>query len=464
VTFEKITIPGLSDDENNTLNSLLAQLDQKTRRNQLRTAYYESRKFARRVGTTIPMQYQNLGLVLGWPAKGVNALARRCRLEGFVWTEGNLDDLGVREVVDGNFLLSEISQARTNSLLHGVSYLITTRGDEADKEPTALVTAKDALNAFGDWNARARRLDNLVSVTSRDDRHKPTGLALYLDGLTITADKDGGKWAVDRSEHPWGVPVDPMVYGPLLSRRMGSSRITRPVMSITDQALRMLPRLEAHMDIYAIAKLVLLGGDDSMFKNADGTSKEAMQLIMGRVFGIPDDDDAATPRADVKQFTAESPEPHLAHLNALAKLFAREMSLPDTALAITDVSNPTSAESYDASQYELIAEAEFAADDWSTPIRRSMMRALAIQNNLDSVPDSWRSIDAKWRDPRFLSRAQEADAGAKQIGSIPWLAETEVGLELLGLDRQQIDRAMADKRRAAGRAVLAALGNGSAKP
>jgi len=43
------------------------------------------------------------------------------------------------------------------------------------------------------------------------------------------------------------------------------------------------------------------------------------------------------------------------------------------------------------------------------------------------------------------------------LGAVPWLAETEVGLELLGLDEQQIRRAMADRRRAAGRAVVAAL-------
>jgi hypothetical protein len=76
---------------------------------------------------------------------------------------------------------------------------------------------------------------------------------------------------------------------------------------------------------------------------------------------------------------------------------------------------------------------------------------------LSSVPAEWSSIDAKWRDPKFLSRAAAADAGAKQIASVPWLAETEVGLELLGLDAQQIKRAMADKRRASGRAVIAAL-------
>jgi hypothetical protein len=31
---------------------------------------------------------------------------------------------------------------------------------------------------------------------------------------------------------------------------------------------------------------------------------------------------------------------------------------------------------------------------------------------------------------------------------VPWLADTEVGLELLGLDEQQIARAMSEKRRA----------------
>jgi hypothetical protein len=56
-------------------------------------------------------------------------------------------------------------------------------------------------------------------------------------------------------------------------------------------------------------------------------------------------------------------------------------------------------------------------------------------------------------DPGHLSAP--ADGATDWV--VPWLAETEVGLELLGLDEQQIRRAMADKRRAAGRAVVAAL-------
>jgi hypothetical protein len=80
-----------------------------------------------------------------------------------------------------------------------------------------------------------------------------------------------------------------------------------------------------------------------------------------------------------------------------------------------------------------------------------------MKNGLESVPEAWASIAPKWRSPLYLSRSAAADAGSKQLSSVPWLAETEVGLELLGLDEQQIKRAMADKRKASGRAVLEAL-------
>lgn len=456
MTFEKLHVPGLTDDEMVTLNLCAEGLAHKSPRNLLRSSHYDGKRAVQQIGTVIPPQYANIGLALGWAAKGVDGLARRCNLEKMIWADGDLDSLGMSELEESNFLLSEISQGRTDSLIHGVNYLITTKGDTSAGEPASLVHAKDALNAYGEWNTRRRALDNLLSITSRKDG-KITGFILYLDGLTISAEKVDGTWSVDRSEHPWHVPAEPLVYRPRGSRRMGKSRITRPVMAHVSSALRSLVRLEAHMDIYTIPKLILLGADESIFKNADGSMKASWQIALGRAFGIPDDPDAENPRADVKQFDGQSPAPHLAQLNALAKLMARETDLPDSDFALTDMANPTSGDSYAASRENLISEAEGAMDDWSVPIRRTVNRALAIQNGLSEVPEEWGSIEAKWRSPIYLSRAAAADAGAKQISAVPWLAETEVGLELLGLDDQQIRRAMADKRRAAGRAVVAAL-------
>jgi hypothetical protein len=227
------------------------------------------------------------------------------------------------------------------------------------------------------------------------------------------------------------------------------------MMGLQDAATRELARREGHMDVFSYPEFWLLGADESSLMNGDGTQMTVWQARMGRIKGLPT---IKMPpfrrmgRADVKQFPAASPDSHWSDINGLAKLFAREASLPDTAVAISGLSNPTSAESYDASQYELIAEAEGAVDDFTPALRKSYVRALAMLNKvaIDEIPDDWKSIDAQWRDPRYQSRAAQADAGMKQLSAAPELAGTEVGYELLGLTPQQVKRAMADKRRAGG--------------
>jgi hypothetical protein len=461
VAVERILVPGLTEDEQATLNFLWSELHQKASRNLLRASYYDGKRAIRQVGTVIPPIYYRLGIVLGWSAKAVDILARRCNLDGFVWPAGDLASIGEREVWETNHLGAEVSSALISSLIHGVSFLVTTRGDDTAGEPPALIHAKDALNATGAWNSRARRLENLLSITGRDDEGNPTSLALYLPNLTITATREDRAWTFDKQDHPWDVPAEVLVYKPRVGRPFGTSRISRAVMSLHDQALRTVIRMEGHADVYSFPEMWLLGADEGIFKNADGTQKASWQVVLGRIKGIPDDDSAENPRADVKQFAASSPEPHIQQLKQQAQLFSGETSIPLTSLGVSDMSNPTSADSYIASREDLIAEAEGATDDWAPPLRRSLMKALAITNGLDAVPPEWASIDTKWRSPIYLSRAAAADAGAKQLAVVPWLANTEVGLELLGLDDQQIRRAMAEKRRAAGRAVIEALGAGA---
>jgi hypothetical protein len=453
---QRIVLPDLSDDDNLALSHLLEVIRGKARFNALVDAYYDGEKnLSLAHGGMIPPRYYRLGLVLGWTAKAVDALGRRCTLESMVWPDGDLADLGMSELWTGNRLGSEVGQGTTSSLIHAVAFVTAARGETG--EPSALVHFHDASDATGDWNPRTRRLDNLLVIGGRDKNGSVDALTLYLDGRTVTAKHDSSGWSTDVSEHTFGVPAAPLAYRPRLKRPFGRSRISRPVRAIQDAAARELVRLEGHMDLYSFPEFWMLGADPSIFKNADGSLKADWQVMLGRIKGIPDDEDATNPRADVKQFSAASPEPHLAALNAHAKLFAREASLPDSSVAITDVSNPTSAESYDASQYELIAEAEGATDEWSAPLRYVTQVALAMQNGLAAIPADWATIDTKWRDPRFLSRAAEADAGSKQVAAVPWLAETEVGLELLGLDTQQIERALGERKRAQATGRLDAL-------
>lgn len=452
---QSVRLPDVTPDENALINGLLTEIENRRRSNLLRTSYYENKRTIRYVGTLIPPQYYDLGLVLGWTGKAVDALARRCNLEGFVWPDGDLDGIGGADVVDDNHLVSEVDSAIVAAMQHGPAFLVNTRG-EGD-EPEALIHVKDATEATGEWNRRRRSLDNLLSIIAKDKDGRILTLALYLNNETITAHRDKAtlKWEVDRTEHVYGVPAEVLPYKPAPKRPFGQSRITQPMMGLQDAAVRELVRREGHMDVFSYPEYWLLGADESALKNADGTQKSIWEARLGRIKGLPDDADAPFPqnaRAEVKQFPAASPEAHWSDINGLAKLFAREAQLPDTAVAISGLSNPTSAESYDASQYELIAEAEGAVDDFTPALRKSFVRALAMRNKtaITEVPESWKSIDAQWRDPRYQSRAAMADAGMKQLTAIPWLAESEVGLELIGLNHQQVLRAMADKRRAQG--------------
>jgi len=456
---EQIHLPGIDDDDDRTLNRLLEQLSKKSARNLLRASYYDGKRAITQLSAVLPPQYYRLGIVLGWSAKAVDILARRCNLDNFVWADGDLNSIGGQDVWDNNMLAAEVNSALVSSLIHGPAYLINTEGDEG--EPESLIHVKDALNAIGDWDPRSRRVMNLLSVNSRVD-NQVTGLTLYLDGRTIDAVKENGRWHAEILEHPWGVPVEALIYKPRVGRPFGTSRISRPVMSLHDQALRTVLRMEGHADVYSYPEYWMLGADPSIFKDDNGNPKPNWQVMLGRIKGIPDDEEADDPslaRADVKQFQAQSPQPHIDMLKQQAMLFSGETSIPLSSLGISDQSNPTSADSYIASREDLIAEAEGATDDWAPALRRAMIRALTIQNGLDSTPDEWKTIDVKWRSPLYLSRAAQADAGMKQLAAVPWLAETEVGLELLGLDEQQIARAMSQRRRAEGRQILQTLAN-----
>ncbi|AHJ86553.1 portal protein [Mycobacterium phage Jolie2] len=446
------SIPDLNDDVLATINRLYAQLVARTPRNLLRALLYDGKYVIDQIGEIIPPTYLRTATVLGWSAKTVDTLARRCNLEEFIWTDGRTtDDSGLSEVWDENFFATKSNMSMVSSLMHGPAWLINTTGGAG--EPDSLIHVKSALHATGDWNARRNAMDNLLSITDRDDKGNPSAIALYQDGITVTSQLNArtGVWESDYSTHGLGVPVELMPYKPREDRAYGSSRISRPIISIQKRALKAIVRMDGHADVYSFPQLILLGASGSAFKNADGSLKPAWRVALARVFALEDDKDepdARRARADVKQFPASSPEPHIKMIEQIAQMFSGESSIPVESLGFTNHANPTSPDAYVAAREDLIAEAEGAIDDWKQAMRRSMIRALAIKNGLDSIPAEYAALEPKFRPPIYLSKSAQADAGSKMLGAGPeWLKETSVGLELLGLTPQQAKRALAEKRR-----------------
>lgn len=459
----RILVADLTDAEQAALDELVAQWRSKRPRNNIRSALYDMKNSERDLmSSQMPEVVRRRRFVLGWSAIAVDKLNRRCNLEGFYDAAGNdLDALGLDDVMTSNRLAAEVSQAGISSLIHAVSWLVTTQGDTAAGEPEVLINARDASTATGVWDVRRRMVRSFLSLTDFDDRGEPVGMVMYLPDLNVTMAKVDGRWTVDRQEHSFGVPVDPLRYKPRLGRPFGSSRISRAVMSIHMQALAAMIRADVNGEAYSLPRFILLGATEQAFQNADGSPKAAWQAAWDAVWAVGDDEEASTPRADVKQFNGQSPEPQNAHLRMLAQMFSGETGIPIGELGIIGDANPTSAEALQVSRDDLIAEAEQTTDNWSPDLSSSITRALSMLNGGD-IPDL--DIKPKWRSPMHVSRAAAADAGTKVVDKLPWLAETEVGMELMGLSRDQIDRALVERRRLGGsaalRAVAAAAANG----
>jgi hypothetical protein len=449
----RIVIADLTDDEQASLDELVLQWRAKRPRNNMRSAFYDMTNSERSLMSgQVPAVIRRRKYVLGWSSTAVDKLNRRCNLNGIYDANGNdLGSLGLDDLVRQNRLMPEFSRAGLSSLKHSVAFLVTTQGDTSAGEPPVLVNARDAGTSTGVWDVRRRAITSFLSITSLNDDGEPTAMTMYLHNLNVIMTKENGSWKVERSQHIYGVPVDPMVYKADVDRPFGRSRISRSVMSIHMQALGAMIRADVNGEAYSLSRYVLLGATEEAFKNADGSPKAAWQAAWEAVWAIGDDDTAATPRADVKKFSGDSPEPQLAHLRMLAQMFSGETGIPIGELGIIGDSNPTSAEALTVGKDDLFAEAENATDGWSPDLSSAVTRALVMLNG--SVPSNL-DVHLDWRNPRYVSRAAEADSATKVIDKFPWLAETEVGLELAGLSPDQIRRALAERKRGNGRAVL----------
>lgn len=444
-------VSGLSDDDGRTLGLLLDQLDRKQPRNMLRAAAYDGKRAARDLGISMPPSMRRLSYVLGWAALPVDALNLRCFFEGATSPDAEVADLGLSTVLDENKFGSESQQGQLSSLIHAVSFLVTTRG--ADGEPPVVFTFRDALNATGEWDERQRRLKSFLSVSARDDSGKPSEGVFYLPGRTFSLVRRSGGWtATGRESSVPYVPVEPLTFKPRLDRPFGVSRITRPMLSLLDQAMRTLGRSESQAEIFSLPQRYAMGADASMFVDEAGNPIDRWKILLGGVWWATSNAEGKAP--EVGQFPQASQQPHLDHLRAIGAQFAAASSMSPHLFGVpSGDANPTSAEAMENADRPLIDLADGATREWGFAYARSMKTATRL---LGTYSDSLR-IGSKWRDIRYTSRAGAADAGQKMLAAVPWLAETSVGLELLGLSDEQIARALGEQRRLAGRGTLEAL-------
>lgn len=431
------------DTEQHLITDGLARLFCVNAANREAQEFYDGSRLTRDLGISTPPSMQTLRAVAGWPGTVVDVLEER--LDWLGWdSEG--DDFGLDEVYAANDLDVESGMTHVDSLIFGLSFVAVGSGD--DGEPSPLVTPSSPLTTTGVWDNRARRLTSALSVTMGGNA-APQEVTLYTPDSTKTFVASNGVWEVKDTpdiHHLGRVPVVLVPNRARGSRQIGRSEITRAVRYYTEAAGRTLRGLEVNREFYNAPQRIGLNIAESMFQDPSGEPVSQWTAIQGRWLMIPPTDDPDDPQPSVTQFTPASPAPYVDQVRGYATLLAAEAGIPAAYLGF-QTDNPASADAIRAGEARLVKRAERRQSTFGRAWREVGRLALLVRDG--SVPDGFGAVTAKWRDASTPTIAATADAGGKQLAAVPWLRDTEVGLELLGLSNQQIARAMAEKDRAA---------------
>lgn len=443
-------IPGLSEDHRAALSRLAAQLMAKSSRNRIRRQYYDYKQGLKDLGIALPPSLKSVEAVLGVPAKAVDSMVRRTVLDKWSLPDNlTTEDLGIDQVYEANRLDSEIPAALTSTLMHAVTFGFVTAGGPG--EPESMISFRSAEWATGSWDSRRRCISEALSVQSVDQFGIPDSLAMYLPNLVILMRRHGADWELQQATHDLGVPVEPIPFRPLLDRPFGSSRITRPIMALTDSAVRTMLRTEVGAEFYNAPQRYALGAPEKAF-DAPG-----WLIRLGALLTIDKDEDGDLPT--VGQFAQQSMTPNVDQMNMIMRLLSAETNLPLRSLGVMG-DNVESAESQRTAERDFVLDVKFWQQGALTPaFQRLMTYALRLRDDSPAAREVYRKMRPHWQRPDLVSPAEAADAVTKLNSAITpgSFGGSEVGLEMAGLEPDQIVRWQAEQRRTQGAANLTAI-------
>lgn len=445
---------GLNEATQSVLGELWAQWSAKQPRNIRRLLYLDAKNQFKDLGIALPPSLvDRLNVVLGWPEKAVYELANRIVLEGIDTPEADPDPFGLKKVLHDNRFWLEFPEAVASATGMSTSFVSVTEGDVSRGEPAQLVMFHSALFATGLWDKRLRQMTAGLLINETDTLGQPTALTLMLPEVTYVCRNNGGGWFVDQDipNVTKRLMFHRLPNRPNLDRPFGKSRIDRVTMSLTDRAMRAGARLDVHSELFATLKLMLMGVGENTFKDQDGNTIPLWSFVMGRLNGIPRDEEGDIPKLEV--ITAQSPEPHIAGLRELASEFSGHTGVPLSALGVSS-QNAESADSKRVAREDIVNDAERQHLIYGDELKRVCEDIVMLRDRLTEAPLEMMDLSLRWRSPERFTKAAIADAGAKQVAMIPGLAETEVGMEMLGMSKAQILRAKAELRRVNAGSVL----------
>ncbi len=427
-------------DELAVYDGLQRQITARHRRNSVRTLYADAERLLDSYGVRLPDGKHISQTPMFWPAKAVDVFSSRLRPAGFT-----LDDAGLLSDLEAALDASEagyIEQLAIKSALrHGCSFVFSGRGDTDLGEPEVVTTVSSALTA----TASVSRTGIVTAALELLDARKAN---LYLPGRTLHTERRRGRLVVhEEIDSSRRVLCAPYVHGATSERPFGSSRITRPIMGLTDAGVRTFIRAEVSAEWYSSPRERLLGVDASAFEDGAGWTRAP-----GGVDLLPDihpDDDPHYPdtlrRATIQWSPQASMQPFGDQMRMIGQLFSGAASIPPTYIGIASDSNPASAQAIWAQEVDLVRAVEDEQPSLSRGRRALALNTLTVLHG-DIDPRELATLKSQWQDPKTRSPLEQGQFVAQQVGAGNFRAGTRATLDLLPISPESA-RIHADENR-----------------
>lgn len=399
------------------IDYLKRKLISKRSRVQLRYKQYAMKHSDYEVGITIPPEIrQRYKAVMGWCAKGVDALADR-----LVFREFANDDFEVNEIFHANNPDIFFDSAVLSALIASCCFVYVSSGD--DGMPRLQII--EASNATGVIDPITGLLTEGYAVLQRDDSDMPILEAYFLKERTWFYPKDGKAYSI---ENKAGIPLlVPIIHRPDAVRPFGRSRITRSAMYYQRYAKRTMERADITAEFYSFPQKYVVG------LSQDAEPMDTWKATVSSMLQFTKDDEGENPT--LGQFSTSNMSPFTEQLRTAAAGFAGEMGLTLDDLGFVS-DNPSSVEAIKASHEGLRLAGKKAQRSLGSGLLNVAYVAVCLRDEFTYTRTRFMDTIPKW-EPLFEADVSAlgliGDAAIKLNQAIPGLIDEAVIRDYTGL-------------------------------
>lgn len=442
--FKVGLLPGVPEEHAKIVRELVKIWKAKYPRNLLRSRYYGAKNRLKDFGIGVPDKISSQAqAMIGWPELAVRSLSDLSSFQGF--NTGSDDPLDVHSIYEENELDQVVAETIVSAYTHGCAFLTVTLNEAG----VPVIRPASAEWSAGIWDYATHKLSAALTIMQTDKNGRITRFAVWLAGVTYDCSRNGTTWNVVPLLTGLNEPaVVAFVHDKHLQRPFGYSRISRPVMACADIGFRSFVRMEANAEFYSTPRLWFLG------LNKDAFDTGTWSAVLSAANSISRDMNGDIPQ--LEQIEQASMTPHIEMLKSLAMLCASITRVPVDYFGIT-LDNPSSAEAMASAERRLTRIADRQNIAFSRALKKALALAVRIRDGKHPEAELFSRVTPIWAPTREISDAARADSFTKVASVVPGYADSDVGLERLGLSQEEITRLRVGQQKTRAQALLDSL-------